>query len=100
MSSRRTNWKQGEKLELPVKLERLYGFAEDVEILLEVPQGIKGLPAQKTNLPKDQTEAKLEVAAAADAQSGEHACTVRCRGKFNNVQVETTVPVTIKIEAK
>jgi hypothetical protein len=92
--------KQGEKLELPVKLERLFGFAEDVEILFEPPQGVKGLPAQKTNLPKDQTEAKLEVAAAADAQPGEHACTVRCRGKFNNVQVETTVPVTIKIEAK
>jgi hypothetical protein len=92
--------KQGAKQELPVKVERLYGFAEEVELQLAPPQGVQGFSAQNVKLSKDQADGKLEIAAAADATPGQHACTVRCRGRFGNVQVETTVPVTITVEAK
>jgi hypothetical protein len=92
--------KQGQKQELPVKLERLYGFAEQVELNFMPPQGVQGLSAQNVNLNKDQADGKLEVAAADNATVGQHACTIRCRGRFNNVQVETTATVTITVEAK
>jgi len=92
--------KQGQKQELPVKVERLFGFAENVELFFGPPQGVQGLSAQNVKLNKDQGDGMLEVAAADSAPPGQHACTVRCRGRFNNVQVETTVPVTITVEAK
>jgi hypothetical protein len=92
--------KQGQKVELPLKLERLYGFAEQVELNFMPPQGVQGLSAQNVNLNKDQADGKLEVAAADNATVGQHACTIRCRGRFNNVQVETTATVTVTVEAK
>jgi hypothetical protein len=90
--------KQGEKQELPAKVERLYGFAEQVELFFQPPQGVQGLAAQQVNLNKDQADGKLEVTAAANATPGTHACMVRCRGRFNNVQVETTATVMVAVE--
>jgi hypothetical protein len=92
--------KQGQKQELPVKVERLFGFAEEVELFFGPPQGVQGLSAQNVKLNKDQADGKLELAVADNAPPGQHACTVRCRGRFNNVQVETTVPVTVTVEPK
>lgn len=92
--------KQGEKQELVAKLERLYGFAEQIELRLEPPQGVQGLSAQQVNVNKDQAEGKLEVTAAANATPGAHACVVKARGRFNNVQVESSTTVTITVEAK
>jgi hypothetical protein len=92
--------KQGEKQELVAKLERLYGFAEQIELRLEPPQGVQGLAAQQVNVPNGQGEGKLEVTAAANATPGAHACVVKARGRFNNVQVESSATVTITVEAK
>ena len=83
-----------------MKVERLFGFADDVELSLEPPSGLQGLAAAKAALKKDQQEGKLEIAAAEGAPIGKHACTLRARGRFNNVQVETTAGVTISIEGK
>jgi hypothetical protein len=92
--------KQGEKQEVAAKVERLYGFAEQVELTFTPPQGVQGLSAQQVNLNKDQADGKLEVVAAANATPGQHACTLRCRGRFNNVQIETTATVMVTVEAK
>jgi hypothetical protein len=71
-----------------------------VELRFEPPQGVQGLSAQQVNVPKDQAEGKLEIAAAANATPGQHICVVRARGRFNNVQVESSTNVTITVEAK
>jgi hypothetical protein len=92
--------KQGEKQELVAKVERLYGFAEQVELRFEPPQGVQGLSAQQVNVPNGQGEGKLEINAAANATPGAHACVVKARGRFNNVQVESSTTVTITVEAK
>jgi hypothetical protein len=90
--------KQGNKQTLTVNLERLYGFADQVDLTLELPPGAQGLSAAKLTLKKDEAESKLELAAATDATPGSHACTLRARGKFNNVQVETASSINITIE--
>jgi hypothetical protein len=51
-------------------------------------------------LNKGQGEGKLEIVAADNAPPGEHACTLRARGRFNNVQVETTATVNVTVAAK
>jgi hypothetical protein len=90
--------KQGEKLELPVSIERLYGFAEDAEITLEVPNGVAGLTITKVAIAKDAKDGKFEVAAAKDATPGDHAVTVRAKAKFNGLDVEAVQQLVLKVE--
>ena len=92
--------KQGQKQELVVKLDRLFGFGDTVELTLEAPQGVANLAAAKVTLNKDQSEAKFEVTAGDNTPPGQHACTIRAKGRFNNVQVESTATVAVTVEAK
>lgn len=89
--------KQSEKAPLAVKLERLFGFAEAVDLTLEAP-GIAGLTAAKLTVAKEQGEANLELSTDKNTPAGEHTATIRAKGKFNNMNVEASVPVVIKIE--
>jgi hypothetical protein len=79
-------------------LERLFGFADAAEFAIEAPAGVAGLAAPKVNVPNGQGEAKLEVSADKNATVGEHAFTVRVKAKFNNVNVETTEKVVVKVD--
>lgn len=90
--------KQGEKATVSFKLERLFGFADVAEFAIEAPPGVAGLAAPKVNVPNGQSEAKLEVTADKNATVGEHAFTVRVKAKFNNVNVETTEKVVVKVD--
>jgi hypothetical protein len=90
----------GAKQPLAVKIERLYGFAGDVELALEPAEGAKGLAASKATVAKDQTETKLEIAAATDAPAGEQSLTLRARGKNNGVDVETRTTVRVTVAGK
>jgi hypothetical protein len=92
--------KPGDKQMLAVNLERLYGFTDQVDLTLELPPGVQGLSAQKLTLKKDEAEGKLEVAAASDATPGTHACTLRARGRFNNVAVEAAAVVNVTVDGK
>jgi hypothetical protein len=87
----------GNKQSLTVNLERLYGFADQVDLTLEPPAGMQGISAEKLTLKKDEAEGKLEVVAADGASPGRYACTLRARGRFNNVAVETTAVVDVVV---
>jgi hypothetical protein len=87
----------GDKIELSVKIERRYGFEDAVEVTLEFPNGVKGLSANKLSLAKDQAEGKLEITAAKDATPGEHAVTVRVKGRFNNIENQASQVVTLNV---
>jgi len=84
---------------LPVNLTRLYGFADNVEIEFAAPGTAPGLAAQKVTLNKDQPAGSLEVTAAQNTPPGEHTVTLKAKGKFNNINVETASTVVIKVEA-
>lgn len=90
--------KQGEKAEVTFKLERLYGFADAAEVSLEPPAGVTGLAVPKLNLPNGQADGKLEITADKAATPGEHTVTLRVKAKFNNVNVETTEKVVVKVD--
>jgi hypothetical protein len=92
--------KQEQKQMLTVNINRLYGFADAVEISFEPPPGAAGLTANKVSIPNGQAEGKLEIAAAANATPGDHTVVVRAKGRFNNVEVQTTTNVVVKVEPK
>ena len=93
------NVKQGEKALFAVKVERLYGFSDAVDFSFEAPAGVNGLKVEKVTLKKEEGEAKFEVTADKAATPGDHTATIRAKGKFNNMNVEASIPVIIKVEA-
>jgi hypothetical protein len=86
------------KVELEVAVERQFGFADSVEVAVELPKGVSGLSTPKATLSKDQNQAKLELAADKAAPAGEHTLTIRAKLKFNNINLETTIEVPIRVE--
>jgi len=92
--------KAGAKQQFAVRLERLFGFDDQVELTFTPPAGVQGLTAQNITLSKGQNGGTVEVGAADNATAGQHACTIRARGKFNNVQVESTASVNIMVEGR
>lgn len=90
--------KQGAKVELPVTLERLYGFADQAAVTVELPKGVAGITIPAVTIAKDQKDGKFEVTAAADATPGDHTITVRVKAKFNNLDVDATSQVVLKVE--
>lgn len=99
--------KQGGQIEIPVTIERLSGFAEQVELEL-VPGQRRGrnrgnrpipLTADKVVIPAGQTQAVLVVKVAADARIRSYTMVVRGVGTFNGQNVEGAVEVQIAVEA-
>ena len=91
--------KAGEKVMIPVKVERLYGFAEAVELEVAVPGTAKGVTAAKLSVAKEAAEGMLEITTAADAAVGDHAVTLNAKAKFNNVDITATATVKVSVQA-
>jgi hypothetical protein len=89
--------KAGEKFELPVKIDRLYGFDDQVEVTVDLASGLKGVTANKVSIAKGQAEGKIEFVAAKDATPGEHSVTVKAKGRFNNIENQTVQTLTLSI---
>ena len=84
---------------IPVKVERLYGFAEAVELEVAVPGTAKGVTAAKLSVAKEAAEGMLEITTAADAAVGDHAVTLNAKAKFNNVDITATATVKVSVQA-
>jgi hypothetical protein len=90
---------QGTKLELPVQVRRLYGYADPVQISMNLPKGVTGLKVAPIAVPKDGTEAKLVIEAASNATPGTHELTIQATARFNNQNLQTTQAVQLTVEA-
>ncbi len=89
--------KLGEKLMLPVRLERRFGFADSVEITLVLPQGLKGIKSEKVMVPADQSEIAFPIEAGGEATPGQHKLTLTAKAKFGNFNVESTKEFTLEV---
>lgn len=90
---------QGGKVEIPVKLSRLYDFKDPVDVSLIVPASAKGVSAAKLTIPRDGTEAKLSLETKADATTGEHKLTLQAALKLNGQDIKVDQPLTLKVAA-
>jgi hypothetical protein len=89
---------QGQQIELPVAITRLYGFNEQVELSVEPPRGLEGVQVAPVAIPAGANEAKLVVQAAANATPGDHVLRVKARMNFNGQGLEIEQLVTIAIQ--
>jgi hypothetical protein len=83
--------------ELALKISRKFGFEGDIEAMVELPNGTKGVSIDKVTLGKDIVEAKLPCKIGGDAAPGDIAAKLKLKAKFNNLDVATEHPVLIRI---
>ncbi|MDA1053713.1 MAG: PPC domain-containing protein [Planctomycetota bacterium] len=89
--------KQGEKLEIPLKVERLFGFNQGVNFQLIVPGGVGGLQIQNVNLAGDKPDGVINITAQPTATPGEHSLTLRATMNFNgqNLTLDQTFVLSV-----
>ena len=95
--------KQGEKIEVPVTINRLYGFTNQVQINVSPPGGVGGLNIPQLVIPDNQTQGKLTISANESATPGSHELKVQANLQFNGqgLQVIEKLPLVVeKIEKK
>lgn len=90
--------KQGESIEVPVSIQRLYGFQDNVEVEYRNPSGVSGVSGKKLTLGKGKTQGKLELSANDNATPGEHTAHLRFGLRWGNVSLETEQPLTFTVE--
>ena len=93
--------KQGEKQELTVKLERLYGFAERSSSPSSRRRACKGSSAQQGHIAQGpgRRQAGSHRCRQRHARRA-HACIVRAKGRFNNVKSKRPPPSRSRSKAR
>jgi hypothetical protein len=88
----------GAKVELPVRITRLYGYADPIELTLVAP-GVKGVSGKAT-IPKDQGETKVPLQTDASTPPGEHTIKLEAKLKLNNQTITVEQPIPLKVTAR
>lgn len=90
------NLKQGGTLEVKIKVERTNGYAGPVKLSLAHGPGIAGLSGE-VELPADQSETTLTLAAAADATEGAVLHPVIRAATTTGTPLDVDAPITLNI---
>jgi hypothetical protein len=91
--------KQGASLELPVKVTRLYGFDQPVNVQVVLPGGVGGIGVQNIQVAQGQADGKLAFAAQPNATVGTHNVTVRVQMNWNGQNLQFDRPLALTVEA-
>ncbi len=91
--------KQGAKLEVPVTVNRLFGYAEPIAVELVPPGNVSGISAAALNIPNGQGQGKLVLQAAANATPGAHTFTVRATARPGGQPLPITQNLVLTVEA-
>jgi hypothetical protein len=91
--------KQSEKIEIPITINRLNNYNEQVELSIELPARLKGVKVAKLTIPAGQRQGTLTFEAAADATPGNHRITLDTRFVYNQQSMQTTSSFTLKVVA-
>lgn len=89
--------KQGEKVEFPIKISRLYEFNENVNVQPQLPSGASGIQIPNAAIGAGQTDGKWEITAQPTATPGDHAVTARFQMNFNGQQLTFDKTLTLTV---
>jgi chromosome segregation ATPase len=87
LASSRMQAVQGQIVELPIHIERKYGFEGEVEIKLAMQSG-GPVSAEAVRISPDAQAATLRVQVPPESATGRHACEIEATGEFNGVPVK------------
>ena len=80
-----------------VRLSRKYGFADAVQLTATPASPVAGLTIEPASMPGDQSESAIVVKTTPETPAGEYPINIKSTAKFNNVDVESTTTITLKI---
>ncbi len=86
----------GQKLDLNLKLNRQFGFGEEVKVTLSGADAT-GVKAAETSIAKDAAETKLTLDAGAAPKAGEHRVNIRAKMTWNGQPLQLDVPLLLKV---
>lgn len=90
--------KPGTQVELPIVVNRLFGYADAVNLELVPPPGVAGLKAAAVVVAAGVNDGKLLLELGADATPGTHTVTVRGTATFNGQALQSDQTFTLTIE--
>jgi hypothetical protein len=88
----------GAKVESPIELTRLYGFADAVDLAIVAPN-VKGVSG-KVTLAKDQSKTKLMIQSDAATPAGEYAVKLEAKVKVGGQTITVEQPLAVKVAAR
>ncbi len=93
--------KQGESAEIPLGIERLYGFNQAITVQAILPSGVAGLQIPNASIAAAATQAAVAVTTQPNATPGDHQLTLRLTFNFNgqNLTLDRTCVLTV-VEVK
>ena len=100
LTTRERVWhtRAGANLELPLSIERLFNYADPVEIGLEVPIHIVGIEAESVTIPKGEKTSSLLVRLAADLGPGDYPLKLKATLQLNDQEIQVEEPLTIRVQ--
>ncbi|RLS47717.1 MAG: hypothetical protein DWH87_06495 [Planctomycetota bacterium] len=90
--------KAGGMVEVPLRVERLFGFTGDVTVQCQPPSTAGGFPQASLNLPGATADGKLVVSLPPTALPGEHRVPLRFSLNFNGQPLSFERPVVFVVE--
>ncbi|HTU26562.1 MAG TPA: PPC domain-containing protein, partial [Pirellulales bacterium] len=81
---------QGSKVELAIKLERLYDYNDPVQVRVSIPGELEGVRAAVINIPRGQSEGKLAITLAENATLGVHKLTLNAIARLGGQELPNT----------
>ena len=88
---------KGGKGNISVSIERLFGFAGEVNFAAVFPEKVKGINVESVSSTKDQTKVEIPFEVTSDATVGPVNFDLSCKIKFNGVDLVNKVPVLFEI---
>jgi hypothetical protein len=88
----------GTKVELPITLERLYGYNESVQVRLSIPSELNDIRAGVVTIPRGKSEGKLAVTLGEAATLGAHRLTVTAIARLGGQELSTTQETVLTVE--
>ncbi|MEZ6131939.1 MAG: hypothetical protein R3C59_25035 [Planctomycetaceae bacterium] len=90
--------RKGTSIDVKATLTRKNNFAGAVKVALALPAGVTSVTSNTVDIPADQTEATLQLTAAADAAPGDIAnAVIRATTEFNGRMAQFDVAVALKV---
>lgn len=98
LSAEQFSVKQGDKLEIPLSVERFYEFNQPVNFQVIQPQGVAGLQMGNISIPNGTADGKIMVMAQPNATPGNHAVILRVTLNFNGQDLSFDRPFNVSVE--
>lgn len=89
-----------EKLEILVRLEKKFGFADKVELSFLPPKGLEGLKITRVTVNKEEVEGRIVLEPTKELPAGTHACELQATYTFNNQAFDEKQAITLIVEAR